>query len=76
MKKFLALQVLILLNSILAYGQCAMCKAVVEADLGAGGSKGVGLNDGILYLMTIPYLSIFCFGIFYILQKRKQTQSA
>ncbi len=46
-----------------------MCKAVVEADLEAGGSKGAGLNDGILYLMSIPYLAIFCFGVFYYFQK-------
>ena len=46
-----------------------MCKAVVEADLEAGGSKGAGLNEGILYLMSIPYLAIFCFGVFYYIQK-------
>lgn len=68
MKKFLALNTLFFLTNIIVYGQCAMCKAVVEADLESGGSKGAGLNEGILYLMTIPYLAIFCFGIFYYFQ--------
>ncbi|MDC0249361.1 hypothetical protein OAK24_00600 [Flavobacteriales bacterium] len=54
--------------------QCAMCKAVVEANLKEGGSVGAGLNEGILYLMAMPYIAVLLFGIFYYLQKsRKQT---
>lgn len=54
--------------------QCAMCKAAVEANLKDGGSAGAGLNDGILYLMAMPYVAMFFFGVFYYLQKRnKQT---
>tara|TARA_B100000700_G_C14982020_1_gene826887 strand:+ start:512 stop:745 length:234 start_codon:yes stop_codon:yes gene_type:complete len=63
------------LTSLYSFSQCAMCKAVVETDLEAGGTKGAGLNDGILYLMSMPYLAILVFGVFYILQKRKRGQS-
>jgi len=43
-----------------SYGQCAMCKAVVEsADAGTLDRTGTGLNSGILYLMAIPYLLLF-----------------
>ena len=52
--------------------QCAMCKAVVEANLKEGGSVGAGLNEGILYLMAMPYIAVLLFGIFYLLQKRKK----
>ena len=52
--------------------QCAMCKAAVEADLKAGGTKGAGLNEGILYLMATPYIAILLFAVFYYLQKRKK----
>ena len=45
--------------------QCAMCKAVVEANLEAGGSAGAGLNHGILYLMAIPYIAILFFSLAY-----------
>ena len=55
--------------------QCAMCKAVVEANLKEGGSAGAGLNEGILYLMAMPYVAILFFGIFFLLQKRNQKQS-
>ena len=59
-----------LFNS-LSYAQCAMCKAVVEANLEAGDTKGAGLNDGILFLMSMPYIAVFLFGVFYYLQKKK-----
>ena len=52
--------------------QCAMCKAVVEANLKEGGSAGAGLNEGILYLMAMPYIAVLLFGIFYYFQKRKK----
>jgi|TARA_B100001142_G_scaffold303617_1_gene331069 hypothetical protein len=51
-----------LLSSKKIVAQCAMCKAVVEANLESGGSIGAGLNDGILYLMAIPYISMIAIG--------------
>jgi len=57
---FLLLSLLLISKKIVA--QCAMCKAVVEANLESGGSIGAGLNDGILYLMAIPYISMFAIG--------------
>ena len=53
-----------------ANAQCAMCKAVVEANMESGGSIGAGLNDGILYLMAMPYIFIIVVGlIWYNLKK-------
>jgi hypothetical protein len=47
-----------------------MCKAVVEANLESGGSIGAGLNDGILYLMAMPYIFTIVVGlIWYNLKK-------
>ena len=57
-----------------ADAQCAMCKAVVEANLKSGGSIGAGLNDGILYLMAMPYISILVVGlIWYNLKKEPKS---
>jgi hypothetical protein len=40
-----------------ASAQCAMCKATVESNIENGGKTvGRGLNSGILYLMSVPYL--------------------
>ena len=36
--------------------QCAMCRAVLESEVGQSTAKGV--NNGILYLMLIPYILI------------------
>jgi len=45
--------------------QCAMCKTSLESDLENGGSIANGLNTGILYLMTIPYLILMIGGYFF-----------
>jgi len=60
------------LFSIQSFAQCAMCKAVVEANLNSGDDIGSGLNDGILYLMATPYVFVLLFSIFFYLQKRKK----
>ena len=75
-KEFYILFILFNLFSFSIKAQCAMCKAALEANLDAGGTKGAGLNDGILYLMATPYLAMLSFGIFYTLQKRKRNQTA
>ena len=36
--------------------QCAMCRAVLESEEGQNTAKGI--NDGIIYLMLIPYILI------------------
>ena len=47
----------LLLGSMDASAQCAMCKQSVESNIeGQGKVVGRGLNDGILYLMSVPYL--------------------
>lgn len=57
MKKALLFFVLILSN-VQAFSQCAMCKSVVESNIEGGSSIGAGLNDGILYLMVMPYIAL------------------
>lgn len=65
---------IIILISQQAKSQCAMCKAVVEANLESGGKIGAGLNDGILYLMAMPYISMLVVGfIWYNLKKEPKS---
>jgi hypothetical protein len=42
--------------------QCPMCRMSVESNLKDGGSVGKGLNYGILYLLTMPYLMVGLIG--------------
>ncbi len=60
MKKAFLLTIIILsLLSIDGFSQCAMCRATVESNLSEGrGTIGTGLNFGILYLLSAPYLLV------------------
>ena len=42
--------------------QCAMCRAVLESEVGQETAKGV--NNGIIYLMIFPYILIGGVAIF------------
>lgn len=46
--------------------QCAMCRAVLESE--EGQSTAEGINDGIVYLMAIPYLLV-AGAIFFVYRK-------
>jgi len=37
-----------------------MCRAVLESEEGLGTAKSI--NDGIIYLMAIPYILVFVVG--------------
>lgn len=49
--------------------QCVMCKAVAE-DSAAAGAVGRGINQGILYIMAVPYILIGIIG-FLVVKKWK-----
>lgn len=38
--------------------QCPMCRATAESNLANGGTEGKGLNNGILYMLGMPYILI------------------
>lgn len=48
--------------------QCAMCRAVLESE--ADNSTAKGINNGIKYLMVIPYILVG--GVFYFVWKSKR----
>lgn len=54
-----------------AFSQCAMCKATIEANQTNAGKYGLGLNTGILYLMSIPYIAALVIGYFWYRNARK-----
>jgi len=49
---------LLLLLPNLTEAQCAMCKASVESSQGQKNSVAGGINQGIIYLMLVPYALI------------------
>lgn len=53
--------------------QCTMCKTTAENSVKGENTAGKGLNDGIVFLMIIPYLSAGVIGlIWYRSYKAKQ----
>lgn len=48
--------------------QCAMCRAVLESE--EDNSTAKGINNGIKYLMVIPYLLVG--GVFYVIYKSRK----
>jgi len=75
MKKFLILLLLsagaFLFSGESCSAQCAMCKATIEANQTNAGKYGVGLNTGILYLMSIPYIAAMIIGYFWYRNAKK-----
>ena len=55
--KILVLLAASFFSALAAYAQCAMCRASVENNVSNGDTSiGAGLNNGILYLVVMPYL--------------------
>jgi hypothetical protein len=54
--KVIILLVALLLIPSLSEAQCAMCRAVLESEEGQKTAEGI--NDGIVYLMAIPYILV------------------
>lgn len=63
--------VLFFLFSLESQAQCAMCRAVLESE--EGGVKAEAINDGIVYLMAIPYVLVGIVG--YAIYKIKTKKS-
>ncbi len=52
--------------------QCAMCRAVLETS--GNQAKAKGINDGIVYLMIIPYvlIGLVFFAVYKMYNKRRK----
>ncbi|MFT5984598.1 MAG: hypothetical protein ACI825_000076 [Planctomycetota bacterium] len=76
MKHIILLTILLVLFSLPAEAQCAMCRAVLESDVDGGMAKGV--NNGIVYLMIFPYLLVggVVFAVYRMLKKAKKNKVA
>jgi hypothetical protein len=51
--------------------QCSMCKATVENNDGKKETLAAGLNTGILYLMSVPYLAMVVVGYLWYRNSRR-----
>ncbi|MDF1695046.1 MAG: hypothetical protein P1U56_04415 [Saprospiraceae bacterium] len=59
-----------------SYAQCPMCRAAAETNLAQGGTEGKGLNTGILYMLSLPYLLIATIGYLWWRNNQKEESNA
>ena len=59
---------ILVIVSVNASAQCAMCKAVVE---GGNETMAEGVNNGITYLMVFPYILVGVLSYFIYRHKKK-----
>lgn len=64
----------ILLELATMNAQCPMCKMAAESNMKDGGAAGKGLNTGILYLLSMPYLIVFTLAYLWRKNKKKQQE--
>lgn len=62
---------IVLFFGTVGYSQCAMCRAALES--GGDTKKAEAVNDGIVYLMVIPYVlvGVIAFAIYYTRKQKK-----
>jgi hypothetical protein len=56
--------------------QCPMCRATAESNLANGGTEGQGLNQGILYLLGMPYVLVATVAYIWWRNRRKEHEIA
>jgi hypothetical protein len=77
MYKYLVIFLMIgfVLIGINANAQCAMCRTTIESTISNGRSNiATGLNTGILYLLTAPYLAVAVIAFLWFRQSKKVQQ--
>lgn len=68
--QFLLLGVCFFFFEFSTYAQCAMCRAALTSEGNA--TKAAAVNDGIVYLMVIPYLLVAGIGYYIYRMKKKK----
>lgn len=73
MKRILLLIFLVLMYATASFGQCAMCRSTLENNI-SNGNVGIaaGINTGILYLLSMPYLAVLVLGYLWYKSSRRR----
>lgn len=75
-KKLFILLALFLLTQMDAVAQCAMCRTTIESSISTGRTNiATGLNTGILYLLSAPYLIVGAIAVLWFRQSKQEQQN-
>ena len=72
---FLIIMLLVVLPGMEGIAQCPMCRAAAASNLAHGGTEGKGLNTGILYMLSLPYLLIATLGFLWWKNKKEESKT-
>ena len=75
MKKYILYIFLLFIQNQPLLAQCSMCKSNAESSLHEGSGAARGLNDGISYLLLVPYMAAAAVGIAFLYHYFKKKQS-
>lgn len=65
-KFFTLISLLFLLSMpVTSEAQCPMCRMSAESNLENGGTQGKGLNAGIMYMLSLPYIMVAGLGFWW-----------
>jgi len=70
------LGLLLVATPVISFAQCAMCRTQLENNV-SNGEAGIaaGINTGILYLLSMPYLIVLVLGYFWYKTSRKNANT-
>ena len=63
---------IVLLVQDYSFAQCPMCRMTAESNMQHGGTAGAGLNVGILYMLSLPYLLVGMIGYLWYKNRRRE----
>jgi len=64
--KKILFSVIVLALPVWSAAQCSVCKAGIISNARTGGNTSAGINQGILYLLTITYLVFAIFAVYFL----------
>lgn len=67
---------LVVITPVISYSQCSMCRTQLENNV-SNGDAGIaaGINTGILYLLSMPYLIVLVLGYFWYKTSRRNAST-
>lgn len=74
-KRSSVILVMIVYSTKTVLAQCAMCTLNAENSVQNGNTQGMGLNDGILFLLAMPYLIAVGVGILWYRKYRRRNHT-
>jgi hypothetical protein len=78
MRRIISLIIIVILSGLTSVGnaQCAMCRTQLENNV-SNGEPGIaaGINTGILYLLSMPYLIILSLIYFWYKSSKKNANT-